>query len=270
MANQKANSDPSAIVLPFGKHKGKTVAELLATDPQYADWVTAQAWVADRFAELHAAIISRGAGSDDSPEHNALQARFLDLAFCQALVQITSATNIGSARDECWNRGRRPLLRETERKRERLDTLAGSIKWAKEYGGPVNADGLRKNEAECQSLREQIEDLEQTYQEWPREEWPVEIEVTFELAGVDVGLDAFIMEDRDRFFIDRLKVEIKPSVGDDYPTVLRQMRRTKAGVLVVETFAGRGVSEPQMRAMFEASGIKVVFVQEIEERMRQT
>jgi len=41
---ESPKKDPSAIILPFGKHKGKTVAELLATDPQYADWVSAQAW----------------------------------------------------------------------------------------------------------------------------------------------------------------------------------------------------------------------------------
>lgn len=29
----KPPSDPSAILIPFGKHKGKTVAELLAVDP---------------------------------------------------------------------------------------------------------------------------------------------------------------------------------------------------------------------------------------------
>ena len=44
MANQKDANRASAIVLPFGGTKGKTVAELLATDPQCADWVAAQSW----------------------------------------------------------------------------------------------------------------------------------------------------------------------------------------------------------------------------------
>jgi len=54
---------PSAIVIPFGKHKGAIVAELLEKDPAYAEWIIAQGWVAERFAVLHAAILSRGAGS---------------------------------------------------------------------------------------------------------------------------------------------------------------------------------------------------------------
>jgi hypothetical protein len=41
---------PSAIVLPFGKHKGSTVAELLVRDPAYAEWIVGQGWVAERFA----------------------------------------------------------------------------------------------------------------------------------------------------------------------------------------------------------------------------
>lgn len=52
-------NDKSAIVVPFGKHKGRTVAELLTHDPSYAEWITNQGWVAERFAELHAAIPCR-------------------------------------------------------------------------------------------------------------------------------------------------------------------------------------------------------------------
>jgi uncharacterized protein (DUF3820 family) len=91
-------TEPSAIVLPFGKHKGKTVAELLVADEEYANWIAAQGWVAERFAELHAAILSRGAGIDDSPEHNALQARFLEPEFRLALLRILKKSEIEDAR----------------------------------------------------------------------------------------------------------------------------------------------------------------------------
>ena len=79
--------DPSALVLTFGKHKGATVAELVDREPDYARWLAAQGWVAERFAELHAAILSRGAPTDDTPEHNALQARFIDHDFRVAFLQ---------------------------------------------------------------------------------------------------------------------------------------------------------------------------------------
>jgi hypothetical protein len=47
------------LVIPFGKHKDATVAEVLATDPFHADWLLAQAWFAERFAVLHAALLQR-------------------------------------------------------------------------------------------------------------------------------------------------------------------------------------------------------------------
>jgi hypothetical protein len=43
MNGPKDQKDPSALVIPFGKHRGKTVAELLIRDPQYATWLTGQA-----------------------------------------------------------------------------------------------------------------------------------------------------------------------------------------------------------------------------------
>jgi hypothetical protein len=46
----------SAAVVPFGKHKGAAVAELVTKDPDYVRWLTGQGWLAQRFAELHAAI----------------------------------------------------------------------------------------------------------------------------------------------------------------------------------------------------------------------
>ena len=80
------SNDNSALVFSFGKYKGRTLAELLATDPGYLQWIAAQGWFADRFAQLHAAVVSRGAAPDDTPEHNALQARFLDPNFKKALL----------------------------------------------------------------------------------------------------------------------------------------------------------------------------------------
>ena len=124
MIIQKPTTDPSAIVIPFGKHKGKTVAELLATDPAYADWVTAQGWVAERFAELHAAILTRGAGTDDTPEHNAIQARFLDDAFRFALLRITSGEEIVAARAECL---KYETYEPRDQKRKRRADLNGSV-----------------------------------------------------------------------------------------------------------------------------------------------
>jgi hypothetical protein len=75
-------------VIPFGKHKGKTVEEVQTFDPQYLDWLTSQPWFRDRFVVLHQTIINRGAEPEETPDHNALQALFLDDAFCLRVADI--------------------------------------------------------------------------------------------------------------------------------------------------------------------------------------
>ena len=131
---------------------------------------------------------------------------------------------------------------------------------------------LEEETAEEAALRSQLALLEERRARWPFKEWALKTAVRFEQEGIDVRLDAGFLKSPGpaEIGIAVLAVEIKPTIGDDYPTVMRQMRRLGAKILLVGTYTGRGVSEPQMRAMFEASAIKVVFVQEIEERMRQS
>jgi hypothetical protein len=68
-------------------------------------------------------------------------------------------------------------------------------------------------------------------------------------------------------------VEIKPTVGDDYPTVLRKMlsiKRDSYGgwitdpkILFLEHYTGTGVTLEQFIQFFKLSGIDVVFRHEI-------
>jgi len=253
MADATKSTDPSALIIPFGKHKGATVAELLARDPAYADWVAAQAWVADRFAELHAAILSRGAGLDDSPEHNALQARFLEPAFRLAVVRlVVPAEQLIKDQKEAKEqaiRWRESEIAVAERR------IADYQSWNR------NAVGADERKAE---LRSGIIKLAGEIDGARRVEPPLVTEARFEENGIDVILPwGFVAPTY------LLKIELKPSMGDDYPTVMRQMKRLGAWLLVVEQYTGRGVSETQMRGIFTASRLTVLFTQEIEEAMQR-
>lgn len=250
MPDDRKPTDPAAIVIPFGKHKGATVAELLARDPAYADWITAQAWVAERFAELHAAILTRGAGTDDSPEHNALQARFLDERFRTALLRCAAkdwldATRFDTALSIFYGDARR------------RGVLNHENRW--DFDRTHDVDGKLRI---LGAVRDDVASI------------PLELftKAIFESNGVDVMVVWDHAKTRNEaklaYVRTKLNVELKPSMGDDFPSIMRQMRRLEATVLVVGAYTGRGASEPQMRAMFAASGITVVFVQEIEEAMR--
>jgi hypothetical protein len=52
--------------------------------------------------------------------------------------------------------------------------------------------------------------------------------------------------------------------GDDYPAVLRQMKRLGATVLLVGEYRGQGATREQFVKMFATASIKVVFVADIE------
>lgn len=65
-----------------------------------------------------------------------------------------------------------------------------------------------------------------------------------------------------------VRVEIKPTISDDYPAILRQMHAMpkhsgSSDVLVYENFSG-SIAENQLREFFEASGMHAASIQEIE------
>lgn len=219
------SKDNAAIVIPFGKHKGKTVAELLARDPSYAEWITNQNWVAERFAELHAAILTRGANPDDSPEHNAIQARFLDEEFAVAAVMAAWPGRV----EEIWNNHLHWLDHAT-----RFDT----------------------DRAQAKAV------YEQALLKRPR----LRTRVQFELSGIDavIHIGFGYQPSQNEPGVLASAIEIKPALGDDFPSVMRQMARLRATTLVVGSYTGSAVPEPVLRQMFAANGISMISVRDIE------
>lgn len=267
-------TDPSAVVVPFGKHKGATVAELLAKDPQYADWVMAQGWVAERFAELHAAIATRGAGTDDTPEHNALQARFLDEKFRSALLRVCRPNSLQKRLRLMVEIVNWELGEEICKLKGRLHSAKDELSWLTRphrYTLEEAPDQAKLDEANGR-IAEVSEKLMEAGARWdalPSDDFTLQCSAAFEQAGVDVTLswDWRVGDNVVREPI-QTKIELKPTMGDDYPSIMRQMQRLGATVCIVGQYTGRGASEPQLRDMFAANGYTIVFVQEIEEEVR--
>ncbi len=233
----KVSPANSALVIPFGKHKGMTVAELIERDPAYAQWISNQNWVAERFAELHAAILQRGAASDDSPEHNAIQVRFLRNGFLLACLKAAIPDQIMAARGE-WI--------STQKERAEAE-IASNSRWS---------DEKRKSEA-----RKRLDDINEN-------KIQLKTKTQFEYMGVDVLINWWFQYPEAPSDLygscDGIGCEIKPTMGDDFPAVMRQMRRLKARMLVVGEYTGRGVEIPEVREMFKANGQTLVFMRDIE------
>jgi len=201
-------------VIPFGKYQGKTIDELLITDPQYLQWLCGQDWFRSKFVILHQVIVNQGKEPEDTPEHNALQAMFLNQDFCKKFMEIAFDIN-------------------------------------------------NRNVRRC-NLKP--EDFGKT---------------AFEVSGVDVVIESLNPVNHIHSAVRHWHqlVEIKPSVGDDYPAVLRQINayrfiyevtrpgpwRMKATqdlvvgrALFLERYVG-SVSREQFVQIFTQSGVKVVF-----------
>lgn len=268
------DNDPSAIVIPFGKHRGSTVAELLAKDPAYAEWLAAQGWLAQRFAELHAAILARGAGADDSPEHNRIQIRFLDPLFRAAIISLTQ--NVQETRISDWN-NRAWDLKETVRKlpsaithaQERIkinqEMLANSSSAGFAGGMPASYRNAQLAQAEQELLakRAELADAQAKLATFPH--LPLLSIVAFEQRGVDARINWGFLETISDYHPDRFfNVEIKPTLGDDYPSVMRQMQRLQCQILLIETYTGLGVPLPLLRQMFTANSTQLITLADAE------
>lgn len=211
-------------VVPFGKYKGQPV-EVLANDRGYCDWLMSQGDFMDRYSGIKTLIINKFKESDDSPEHNKLQGMFLNEDFCVAF-------HIACI-------GQEKYLERFHEFHDGVGTLEGY-----------------ETEFCCES--------DQLYF------------LKFEESGVDVSFSIVTTickgnDIKNWMYSDNLilrfqpsyKIELKPSVGDDYPSIMRQMKSNECRQLLYENYVGKGVTEENMKKMFELSGMQAISLAEV-------
>lgn len=88
-------------------------------------------------------------------------------------------------------------------------------------------------------------------------------DLKFEVDGADVEFYCQSSPVLFRF----LRVECKPVLGDDYPAVLRQMKASKCGVLLVGSggYTGTGATIDQVATIFRTAGITIVHLSDVGE-----
>lgn len=246
--------------VPFGKYKGRPVEDMLA-DAEYMAWLEAQPWFRERFAHLTARRDADAANR--TPVHNRLQTLFLRPDYQWAFAQVAAPDHwhrIGEeARDRVKDRSRQDI-------RSRIAKLEARVTEAS------NAFMAGTHAADLAKLRQDLADAEAAIIRW-------EVAVAFEHRGADVFLAARALEENAALrhplvsvehlsgFDDcsfTLPIEIKPTVADEYPAVLRQMQRNKSRYLFVGAYQGEGATEAQFVAIFAASGIRVVFKRDVD------
>jgi hypothetical protein len=90
-------------IVPFGKYKDQPI-ELMLADQDYLHWVSTQPGIMAMLQSKHPAvfnIITVGApATSDTPEHNKLQAMFLDRTFQYAFIELATGKSVHAVASE--------------------------------------------------------------------------------------------------------------------------------------------------------------------------
>ena len=253
---------------PFGKYRGQAVERAMA-DHSYMEWVLAQPWFPEDYPQIHGLIIGTSTGEpQDSPEHNAFQIRFLDED-----VRLAVARRLGF----------QELDSTTCEKRKGI-----AKRVSKELGAPIQerelALGVSAVKFEDQGWDVSFEIRPASYVAWLSAERGKEY---IELLD-RWGMGAMATKTRERLRAShatldvavyepntarrpRVLIELKPDLGDDYPSVLRQIQRYPTSpkarerkLLIVRRARFTTVSFEQVKAFFKTADITLLMEWELE------
>jgi len=228
----------NANIIPFGKYRGQMIENVAEADPQYVDWLSKQDWMRSKCPTLYQVIINNFCEPSETPEHNEIQAKFLDKDFRDA---------VGKTVFEWFHRW-------TPQRRNGMNQR-------KEFEGSRKSVQLENDGADVAFLIS-IREFN-----------------SFEFSLWCVKSDAYYLRDDEEEMKKRaekelkenpswiekksVRVEIKPSIGDDYPAVLRQMQRSKCQILFVRNYSGIGIDEKTFVELFRSQNILVIFERDV-------
>jgi hypothetical protein len=265
--NEKSNS-PN--VIPFGKYRGHPI-EVLSSDKDYTDWLMAQPWFRERYGNMYTLIVNNFGEPGETPEHNALQAMFLDGDFCHRVVRRLGVDLLGMAnanldwlrrslqnkqeslriiqeifaaeaadyQETLLSRSEEPsqewlakIANDPDRdqqiensERSRLWLITHQDKRFQEKKTTMESSVLKTNNS-IDEIKAKIEENKVIVSQIENGDLPADLRGhrEFEVGGWDVIMRA----DKDPYKFE-CRIELKPTLGDDYPAVLRQMKANCRG-----------------------------------------
>lgn len=306
-------------IVPFGKYKGRPITDLVA-DRSYTDWLAAQPWFRERYSNIYNVIITGGVlPPQDTPEHNKMQARFLNHDVCLNLLSqwMTSVQE----HQNNWIKKHASSL--TDRQRQNIVLEHPGSTWISHL--EFEADGWdvvttghtrvsvrellpRSCECTCDPARCGIRS--NGHYDYTTGMPPTWVDAPLAVTDVDAewskcwGIDrikhcaddcpvTWVHESRytststtyenalqDKVDSLTVAVELKPTIGDDYPSVLRTVTRRRdmcaargrvgstyeylyRWVVLVDEASFDGVDLASVKKIFRSQSVDLLITEEL-------
>ena len=234
-------------IIRFGKYKGQPVLAL-SGDKSYTDWLLSQPWFKEQHFNVYNIVVNNFRQIDDTPEHNALQIKFLDETYALKLAYLLNQ-NIFDLTSEQLNNGiKKTLAQQT-------------------YYLDIVKEKLPSFDKE-KLLNITTPTFEEGYDVAYTVKYGLDLYVHHKTSFNSYS-DIFKFNKQNYL---RILIEIKPTVGDDFPSILRQMKASMPTTyignhikrcLLVGEYTGVSASKEQFVQFFSSQGYNVVFESEI-------
>ena len=269
-------------LVPFGKYKDQPIERLLA-DRDYCDWLAAQPWFRERYGSVHD-IVSGVRDPQDTPEHNAMQARFLDHGQALRLVSpwLTSEVTMRAKWEQRYAAvpsEQQPNLRAGIYKAKITSLRFEDDGWDLMVTGEAQLTTIEEVSecicacGECYGCKHPDRRRSEHCSPACPEGWAADVR----RAGRynDWEESAYGAARFGGYSSATVAVELKPTLGDDYPSVLhavlKRVRRwfpNGAKLLVVADRAQfEGVTLDQVKRIFGSQGAKLRLSSELVDGM---
>ena len=243
-------------IIPFGKYKGQPI-EVLQADKQYTEWLSQQDWFKEKYATFQTLIINNFNTPQDSPEHNKLAELFLNDEFCWKVFKFCKSRVTKEYIDTHFTHNlpnstskiesvilyRKDLGYKVTRKFEIKEGSDVFIEITRQFSVEYN---VKIHQYEAPKSTRNSGALFYDYNKYR----------ILQLSNIDVPVFGNF------YYESRALIEIKPAVGDDYPTIIRQCRAQKSNVLFIGQYRSSVLSIDSFRKMFP--DIKIVLLSDIQ------
>lgn len=264
------------VLFSFGKYKNQPVALVRQNDPQYLDWLIGQAWFKEKFPRHYTVIINCGAAQDHTPAHNAMQALFLDDPICYKVIAATRPYFFKDL-ECCTVEGTVPSADRKGKEWKPLENVrAHLLPGASRTWSDYNEGHHRAvTSTPAQLVGEKVGRFPE------RQGWDWVFHASFrcnvcekQLSEVHVEADQRLGARQAYLQPITIGLELKPTLGDDYPAVIRQIQQHgnlgqyssnyEYRAVVVGRYTGEGASLEQVRKIFEAARITLVLLSDVQ------